>query len=496
MKRAILFIFFAFLLVIGVPVFASVPSDGSADGSVPAPDPAIGGAVPETKPEPQAVSVPATELATTSAAVSAEPRSVPTPAPSPSAPAPAPGLEDGSSAESPIELPVETPPDASEPVSPWVWLAGLLVFAGGGLYGAYSFMKGMQTKNAPTGNTCDAIQETLNQKQYELSLVDHELSFYEEALKVLEEKAKDTVESQKNKIIKNVEAAAKDTLLGKKGESDARAAFDAAQKAKETYDDIEKKIEKTKKMLEMLRGKHGGLSAEAKTLEASYAACVARLPEAAKALAADGLTIVVPGSRPVRAIIFDWAGVIAAEAFWIWSRKNTVDISPILAVDMSVNTGEMPHDEFVAVVAKAAGTTPAEAWAGIKKEMVLSRELIALIRELKKKYKIGLLSNFTAPWLREVMDENQLWDLFDEHIISSAHKLVKPDAKIFKKILSMLDVAPDEAIFADDRRINIDGAKKAGIRAVLFTDVEQFKKDLKRMGVSVKPEEEDAGTHQ
>ncbi|MBX9765269.1 HAD family phosphatase, partial [Patescibacteria group bacterium] len=304
-------------------------------------------------------------------------------------------------------------------------------------------------------------------------------------LRVLEEKAKEKVEAEKGKVVKKIEGAAKDAVLGKKGESDARVTFDAAQKGIDTYEDIQKKVQKTKDILEMLRAKKDGLSAEAKALEASYAACVANLPEEVKALATGGIKLAVPGNRPVRAIVFDWAGVMAAEAFWIWSRKNEVDVGPIMAVDMKVNTGEMPHEEFVALVAKVSGKTSDEVWAGVKAEMILDQELIALIRELKKKYKIGLLSNFTAPWLREVLDENKLWDLYDEHIISSEHKLVKPDSAIYKKMLSMLDVAPEETIFADDRQINIDAAKKVGMRAFLFTTTEAFKKDLKDAGVQM-----------
>lgn len=477
-----------FFLSLGVPAYASqVPPDGSADGSTPAGDASAQGAPQEVKPEPQTGTAPVAELATSTVATSttsgsAEPRPTPTEPAKPASTALPVGGE--------IPHPVVAPASTSEPISPWVWLVGLLALAGGGVYGAYSVMKATQTKGGQSGNTCDAIEKTLTEKQYELSLVQHEFSFYEQTVRVLEEKAKEKAEAEKNKVVKKIENTAKDALLGKKGESEARTVFDTAEKAYGVYEDIQKKIEKTKEMLDMLRGKRDGLSAEVKTLEASYVACVAKLPETAKTLATGGIKLAIPGSRPIRAIIFDWAGVMATEAYWIWVRKNVTDVAPLMAVDQKVDSGEMSHEDFVALVAQVSGKTSAEVWAGVKSEMILNRELLALIHELKKKYKIGLLSNFTAPWLREVMDENALWSLFDEHIISSEHKLVKPDAKIYKKMLSMLDVEAGESVFADDRQINIDAAKKVGIRGFLFTDVEQFKKDLKSVGVSVKPETE------
>lgn len=489
-------IFFAFALTfflsVGLPVIAvEVPADGSA-GSTPEVDAGMQGAPVEVKPEPQletqTESVPAAELATSSPAGSADPR--PVPAAEVAEPAPATTPAETVTEEEPTLTPEPLPASPAESgVSPWMWLVGLLALAGGSVYGAYSLMQASQTKSGQSANTCDAIQENLNQKHYELSLAEHETSFHEEALRVLQEKAQEKVESTKGKVIKKIEIAAKDALLGKKGESDARKVFDAGEKALDTYEDIQKKIKKTEEVLAMLRGKRDGLSVEAKTLEASYVACVAQLPDAAKALATGGIQLAVPGVRPVRAIIFDWAGVMATEAYWIWVRKNVPDPSPLISIDQKVDSGEMSHEAFMSLLARVSGKTQAEVWAGVKAEMILNQDLIALIRELKKKYKIGLLSNFTAPWLRDVLDEHKLWDLYDEHIISSEHKLVKPDAKIYKKMLTMLDVAPAEAVFADDRQVNIDAAKKVGMRGFVFTSTEQFMKDLQSVGVSMKPKE-------
>lgn len=487
MSRFIFFFALALVITSGLSVSAADVPTGSADGSMPT-DAGMQSTPAEVKPEPQAESVPAAELATSSAGGPSAPR--PT---SSSSAKPTPTAVPSNSVTEPVQEAEIATTESSivpeEPVSPWVWLLGLLGLAGGGIYGAYSLMKASQTKRPQSANACDAIQDSYNQKQYELSRAESEVSFYEEALRVLEEKAQEKAEAEKNKVVKKVEGVAKDTLLGKKGESDARTVFDTTEKAIDTYEDIQKKIKKTKEVLEMLRGKRDGLNAEAKALNASYVACVANLPDAAKALATGGIQLAVPGVRPVRAIIFDWAGVMATEAYWIWVRKNVPDPSPLISIDQKVDSGEMSHEAFMLLLARVSGKTQAEVWAGVKAEMILNQDLIALIRELKKKYKIGLLSNFTAPWLRDVLDEHKLWDLYDEHIISSEHKLVKPDAKIYKKMLTMLDVAPAEAVFADDRQVNIDAAKKVGMRGFVFTSTEQFMKDLQSVGVSMKPKE-------
>lgn len=43
----------------------------------------------------------------------------------------------------------------------------------------------------------------------------------------------------------------------------------------------------------------------------------------------------------------------------------------------------------------------------------------------------------------------------------------------------------EECLFTDDKQVNIDGAKAAGMSAILFSDARQFEEELKKYGVMI-----------
>ena len=191
----------------------------------------------------------------------------------------------------------------------------------------------------------------------------------------------------------------------------------------------------------------------------------------------------------IKAIIFDWAGVFAVDGYWIWLRKNISDIENrkkyFQELSDEVDCGKISHGEFLQKLSNELGRDSNQVWQEVKKEIVLNQELITFVKKLKVKYKIGLLSNFTFPWLNEILTENNLWELFDENVISSQHRMIKPDPEIFQKMLEKLNIKPEEAIFIDDRQMHVDGAKRVGINAILFKNNEQLIKDLQKFGVTI-----------
>jgi HAD superfamily hydrolase (TIGR01509 family) len=100
-------------------------------------------------------------------------------------------------------------------------------------------------------------------------------------------------------------------------------------------------------------------------------------------------------------------------------------------------------------------------------------KLLDIIRELRPKYKVGLLSN---AWddLRQTMHDRWGMDsLFDEMIISAEVGIVKPDPRIFHLAAERLDVSPGEMVFIDDMLINVEAARKEGLTAIQYTDTDR-----------------------
>ncbi|MDP3697004.1 MAG: HAD-IA family hydrolase [Candidatus Taylorbacteria bacterium] len=111
--------------------------------------------------------------------------------------------------------------------------------------------------------------------------------------------------------------------------------------------------------------------------------------------------------------------------------------------------------------------------------------MLQYIAELKKHYKIGLLTNYTYEWLDEIFEKYNLAHYFDQKLISSRYKLIKPEPEAFLKMLELLQVKKEEAVFIDDRQRLVDASNELGLKAFLFTDNEKLKQDLENYGVKV-----------
>ncbi len=111
----------------------------------------------------------------------------------------------------------------------------------------------------------------------------------------------------------------------------------------------------------------------------------------------------------------------------------------------------------------------------------LNLQLTNFLKSLKKEKKIGLISNF-SDLLRPILEkELKIADLFDDMIISSEVKLIKPDEAIYKLALQRLQVKPQEAIFVDDLLENVQAAAQLGIHAIQFKNNEQVISEIKQL---------------
>lgn len=112
-------------------------------------------------------------------------------------------------------------------------------------------------------------------------------------------------------------------------------------------------------------------------------------------------------------------------------------------------------------------------WAGD----VIDRELISFIDSLKEKYKTGLLSNAWSG-ARGVKKLQRYLDVFQYSVFSCELGLAKPDPQIYLKMLDLMEVEPEEAVFVDDLQVNIDAANQLGIHGIRFSGMEQAKSDV------------------
>jgi putative hydrolase of the HAD superfamily len=100
----------------------------------------------------------------------------------------------------------------------------------------------------------------------------------------------------------------------------------------------------------------------------------------------------------------------------------------------------------------------------------LDGDAVGVLRTLKKKYKLGLVSNFGIPECgRKLLDKFGLIEFFDLVIISAEVNQRKPSPAIFKKALHDLNVDASEAVFVGDMpELDVKGPRSVGIKAILI----------------------------
>jgi len=108
----------------------------------------------------------------------------------------------------------------------------------------------------------------------------------------------------------------------------------------------------------------------------------------------------------------------------------------------------------------------------------IPKDHIKAVRELKKKYKVGILSNHVDEWIKQTIKNYKIEKLFDSLTISSAVGVRKPHAKIYYDALRKLSVKPKEAIFvADEVAEDLVAASGLGMKTVWFNTSNVSKED-------------------
>ncbi|MER7078428.1 putative hydrolase of the HAD superfamily [Saccharopolyspora kobensis] len=195
-------------------------------------------------------------------------------------------------------------------------------------------------------------------------------------------------------------------------------------------------------------------------------------------------------TRPARAVIFDYGGVLttsgrAALHGWIeqegirpetfsaaikeWLSRDAPPGTPIHRLE----TGELDAEDFNRTLAQRLRSIDGSPVApeGLLQRMFARMRsepaMLDLVRDLRAGgVRTALLSNSWGndyPW--DLLD-----GLFDVAVISAEVRLRKPDPRIYRMALERLELSAEQVVFVDDGAPNVDAARRLGMRTVLHTD--------------------------
>jgi len=115
-------------------------------------------------------------------------------------------------------------------------------------------------------------------------------------------------------------------------------------------------------------------------------------------------------------------------------------------------------------------------------------ESAALVQRLARAgNRLGILSN-TNPRDWGFISRGQypfLAEHFEHAVLSYEVGAMKPEAAIFEAAVKRAGVSAAEVFFVDDMPENVEGARAAGLDAVLFTSAADLERELRQRGVKV-----------
>jgi putative hydrolase of the HAD superfamily len=190
----------------------------------------------------------------------------------------------------------------------------------------------------------------------------------------------------------------------------------------------------------------------------------------------------------IEAVIFDFGGVLCEHPDESWVEG--------IAYLLGTTASEVMRALWKNRVAYDAGQESEEYWSGvvdqlgkrwnrdqlpalIEAEVALwshfDERMLGFAAHLQARgFSTAILSNLPRPLGEALRATPGFMDPFDHHTFSYELGIVKPDAAIFKHALKGIGAAPEQTLFLDDRKENIDGAKALGIQAELYNDWEDL----------------------
>ena len=101
-----------------------------------------------------------------------------------------------------------------------------------------------------------------------------------------------------------------------------------------------------------------------------------------------------------------------------------------------------------------------------------------IVKELKGKYQLILLSDHAREWMEYIEENNKDLNIFDQKIFSYDIGAVKSDNQTFHIILEQTGIVADETLFIDDYEKNVENAEAVGIHGIVFKNADQLRKIL------------------
>ena len=213
-------------------------------------------------------------------------------------------------------------------------------------------------------------------------------------------------------------------------------------------------------------------------------------------------TAIVGSSTMIRAVLWDFGGVILSSPFEAFNRYEAANGLPTDFI-RSVNTtnpdanawallerNDVGPDEFDALFAdesEALGHRIAGADVlGLLSGEVRPEMVMALDRVIRAGYRTACLTNNVVGG-EQRMEVGDVMVMFDHVVESSKVGCRKPEPRFYEIACELVGVEPSDCVFLDDLGINLKPAKAMGMTTIKVGAAEPAIEELERvLGISLR----------
>lgn len=184
----------------------------------------------------------------------------------------------------------------------------------------------------------------------------------------------------------------------------------------------------------------------------------------------------------IKAVAFDFWGIFATmdppmnrylEEHGISLKKYLDKIHDLIVLH---DIGKIDEKRFLQECSRIVGVEiPYDQCHYVYRDGTLNRPLIDIIKKLKTKYKITLLSNNNREYVQEYIYKPGLDKLFDVMVVSYETGYRKPAPEIYKILIQKLGVEPNEILFLDDDSSKLGAAEAQGLQTLVYQGKETDK---------------------
>jgi 2-haloacid dehalogenase len=105
-------------------------------------------------------------------------------------------------------------------------------------------------------------------------------------------------------------------------------------------------------------------------------------------------------------------------------------------------------------------------------------ETVALLKKLKARYKVYGLTNWSAETFKIAYAKFPFFKEFDGLVVSGQEKILKPDKRIYYRLLDRYNLKAENTIYIDDNIDNIRTAEEIGMVSLHFENAGNLYREL------------------